>query len=134
MVDLKFKYGLPFCKVEIIHNKRLILNNVLIDTGSGDTLFKMDRVEEIDISIDMNDSIETIHGVGGSEFVYKKIIDEIRLENSHSRNVKVEIGIMDYGFDIDGIIGIDFLKQIGVIIDLEQMKIYSRNDKKNNYL
>lgn len=36
MVDLKFKYGLPFCKVEIIHNnKKLILNNVLIDTGLG---------------------------------------------------------------------------------------------------
>jgi hypothetical protein len=46
----------------------------------------MDKVEEIDISIDMNDSIETIHGVGGSEFVYKKTIDEIKLENSHSRN------------------------------------------------
>lgn len=76
------------------------------------TLFKMDKVEEIDISIDMNDSIETIHGIGGSEFVYKKTIDEIRLENSHSRNVKVEIGIMDYGFDIDGIIGVDFFHRM----------------------
>ncbi|OSA99132.1 UNVERIFIED_ORG: hypothetical protein B2H98_02515 [Clostridium botulinum] len=62
----------------------------------------MDKVEEIDITIDMNDSIETIHGVGGSEFVYKKTID--------------------------GIIGIDFLRQIGAIIDLEKMKVYSRSD------
>ena len=69
-------------EVEIIHNsKKLILDNVLIDTGSGGTLFKMDKVEEIDITIDMNDSIETIHGVGGSEFVYKKTIDEIRLND-----------------------------------------------------
>ena len=31
MVDLEFKYGLPFCKIEIILNNRiLILNNVLI--------------------------------------------------------------------------------------------------------
>lgn len=129
MVDLELKYGLPFCKIEIIHNNRiLILNNVLIDTGSGGTLLKMDRVEEINITIDMNDSIETIHGVGGSEFVYKKIIDEIKLGNLYNRNVKVEIGIMDYGFDIDGIIGIDFLKKVGAIIDLEKMKVYSRSD------
>ncbi|ETJ38110.1 hypothetical protein Q604_UNBC07748G0001, partial [human gut metagenome] len=66
--------------------------------------------------------------VGGSEFVYKKTIDEIRLNDLCSRDVKVEIGIMDYGFDIDGIIGIDFLRQIGAIIDLEKMKVYSRSD------
>jgi hypothetical protein len=30
MVDLEFKYGLPFCKIEVIHNnRRLTLNNVL---------------------------------------------------------------------------------------------------------
>ncbi|WP_252247324.1 aspartyl protease family protein [Clostridium sp. ZBS4] len=99
-----------------------------MDTGSGGTLFKMDKVEEIDITIDMNDSIETIHGVGGSKFVYKKTVDEIRLNDLHSRDVKVEIGIIDYEFNIDGIIGIDFLRQIGAIIDLEKMKVYSRSD------
>lgn len=58
MVDLKFKYGLPFCTIEVIHNnKKLMLSNVLIDTGSGGTLLKMDRIEEIDITIDINDSI-----------------------------------------------------------------------------
>ncbi len=31
---------------------------------------------------------------------------------------------MDYGFDIDGIIGIDLLTKIGVIIDLQRMEIY----------
>ncbi|WP_260553494.1 hypothetical protein [Clostridium botulinum] len=40
----------------------------------------------------------------------------------------MEIGIIDYGFNIDGIIGIDFLRQIGAIIDLEKMKVYSRSD------
>ena len=86
------------------------------------------KIEEVDITIDMNDSIETIHGVGGSEFVYKKVIDQINLGNLYNRDVKVEIGIMDYGFEIDGIIGIDFLKQIGAIIDLEKMKVYSSMD------
>lgn len=56
--------------------------------------------------------------------MYKKIIDEIKIGTLYNRDVKV--GIMDYGFEIDGIIGIDFLKQIDAIIDLEKMKVYSR--------
>ncbi|WP_279232902.1 hypothetical protein [Haloimpatiens lingqiaonensis] len=30
---------------------------------------------------------------------------------------------MDYGFDINGIVGMDFLKEIGAVIDLKNMKI-----------
>ena len=30
----------------------------------------------------------------------------------------VEIGEMDYGFDIDGILGMDFLTMSGAVIDL----------------
>ena len=130
MVSLKFNYGLPFCSIDMIHNnKSLKLNNVLIDTGSGATLLKMDKVEEIDITIDVNDSIETIHGVGGSEFVYKKTIDKIKLGNLSVENIKIEIGVMDYGFDIDGIIGINFLRKVGAVIDLEKMSIWSRVDE-----
>ncbi len=32
---------------------------------------------------------------------------------------------MDYGFDINGIIGIDFLRVVGAIIDLDKMLIYN---------
>ena len=32
---------------------------------------------------------------------------------------------MDYGFDINGIIGMDFLKEINAVIHLETMKIFS---------
>lgn len=35
---------------------------------------------------------------------------------------------MDYGFDINGIIGIDFLKHIGAIIDLDKMLVYTRDN------
>ncbi len=37
------------------------------------------------------------------------------------KNFKVEIGVMDYGFEINGIIGIDLLKAVGAIIDLNKM-------------
>lgn len=122
---LDLKYGLPFCKITIFYKgKSMVLDNVLIDTGSGGTVMKMDRVDEIGITIERDDTIETISGVGGIEFVYKKIIDRINLGNLVISNFTIEVGVMDYGFEIDGIIGMDFLKEVGAIIDLDKMAVY----------
>lgn len=130
MVKIQLKYGLPFCSIDIKHKgKILTLDNILIDTGSGGTILKMDEVEKIDISIEVTDSIESIQGVGGNEFVYKKVIDEVSLGEYRVNNFKVEIGVMDYGFNINGIIGINFLKEINAVIDLKQMVI--KGESKN---
>ncbi|MBN1035636.1 hypothetical protein DVV91_08935 [Clostridium botulinum] len=127
MVNLKYMYGLPFCSISLVYkNKEMKLDNVLVDTGSGGTLLKMDKVEEIGVVIEEDDTIETIEGVGGIEFVYKKNIDELIIGDIRVGNFKVEIGVMDYGFDIDGIIGIDFLKKINALIDLDKMEIQVR--------
>lgn len=125
MVKLNIKYGLPFCKITIFYKgKSMILDNVLIDTGSGGTVLKMDRVDELGITIEKDDTIQTISGVGGVEFVYKKMIDEINLGNLVISNFTIEVGVMDYGFEMDGIIGMDFLRKVGAIIDLDKMAIY----------
>lgn len=122
MVKLQLKYGLPFCSVKLIYKgNEIILDDVLLDTGSGGTVFKMDKAEEIGITIEDEDTIETISGIGGSEFVYKKYVDSISMGDLILRNFRVEIGVMDYGFDINGIVGMDFLKSVGAIIDLEKM-------------
>ncbi|MBW9154370.1 TIGR02281 family clan AA aspartic protease [Clostridium estertheticum] len=122
MVNLQFKYGLPFCSIKLTYKgNEMILDDILIDTGSGGTVLKMDKVEEIGITIEDDDTIETISGIGGSEFVYKKYVDSIRIGDLNLYNFKIEIGVMDYGFEINGIIGMDFLKSVGVIIDLDKM-------------
>lgn len=47
-IKLDLKYGLPFCTVNLFYNgKFMCIDNVLLDTGSGGTVFKMDVVEEI---------------------------------------------------------------------------------------
>lgn len=125
IVKLDFKYGLLFCEITIFYKgKSMILDNVLIDTGSGGTVFKMDKVDELGVTIEKDDTIETISGVGGVEFVYKKTVDRINLGNLAIGNFTIEVGVMDYGFEIDGIIGMDFLKEVGAIIDLDKMAIY----------
>lgn len=129
MVKLQFKYGLPFCSIKLIYKgKEMILDDVLLDTGSGGTVFKMDKVEEIGITIEEDDVIETISGIGGSEFVYKKYVNSISMGDLKLDNFKVEIGVMDYGFEINGIVGIDFLKSVGAVIDLNRMLVKKPND------
>jgi len=112
MVKLDLKYGLPFCTVKLSYNgKCMSINNVLLDTGSGGSVFKMDIIEEIGITIEDDDVIESVSGVGGSEFVYKKDVDSISLDDLKLNNFKIEVGVMDYGFEINGILGMDFMKK-----------------------
>ena len=124
MIKLNKKYGLPFCDLTVCYKDKVLkINNVLVDTGSGGTILKMDLVEKIGLTIDINDEIEAISGIGGKEFVFIKNVDFLEIGNLKINDFKVEIGTMDYGFDINGIIGMDFLAKTGAIIDLENMTI-----------
>ena len=59
------------------------------------------------------------------EFVYRKEGDKIRFGKIEIRNFNIEVGVMDHGFEINGIIGVDFLKHIKAIIDLDKMLVYN---------
>ena len=126
--QLFLKYGLPFCDVNLCYNGKFIsIKNVLLDTGSGGSVFKMDVVEDIGITIEDDDVIESISGVGGTEFVYKKDIDSIALGMLRLDNFKIEVGVMDYGFEINGILGMDFMKSVGAVINLDKMEVANGN-------
>lgn len=126
---LKFNYGLPFVELKVSYNsKEVILKNVLVDTGSGSTILKIDSIESIGIKPEDEDIIGTVCGVGGSEFVYIKTIDYVEINNLRISNFKVDIGEMNYGYDFDGIVGMDLLKEIIAIIDFEQDKISSSKE------
>lgn len=70
--------GFHFAVLKLIY-KEMLIEDIILDTGSGGTVFKMDKVEEIGITIEDEDTIETISGIGGSEFVYKKEVDVIKI-------------------------------------------------------
>jgi hypothetical protein len=131
MITISIIDGLPFTSSIIKHkSKELELNKVLIDTGSAGTVLSSDKLIEIDIKYEPNDTIHRIRGVGGSEFVYTKTIDTISVGNLCIGNFMVEVGALDYGFNIDGIIGINFLISTGAIIDLSEKQLYASHSKK----
>lgn len=117
-------YGLPFVSMTVIFRGReLILEKVLVDTGSASTLLNADVVQEIGMVPEGNDIVDIIRGVGGVEYVYTKYLDSIIVDESVLKDFQVEIGNMDYGMEIDGILGFNFLKQAGSVIDTGEMQL-----------
>ncbi|WP_281284909.1 retropepsin-like aspartic protease [Cohnella terricola] len=92
-----------------------------MDTGSSSTILKLDIVEEIGLTVELDDVLGTISGVGGSEFVFFKTVDAIEVNGFKVEDFKVDIGTMDYGIDIDGIVGMDFLLKAKGIIDMSEL-------------
>jgi hypothetical protein len=123
-MQLLLRDNLPFIAVTIVHQGASIsLSDVLIDTGSARTLFSADIVVNIHITPAPDDKLYTIRGVGGTEVVFTRRVDSIQVGECDISNFEIEIGSMDYGFKIDGILGMDFLRQAGSIINLAELSI-----------
>jgi len=65
----------------------------------------------------------TVRGVGGAEVVFTRLVDRVQVGCRAVEQFEVEIGGMDYGFEIDGILGMDFLMRTGAIINLHRLQL-----------
>ena len=123
---IRIKNGLPYISATLIHHsQRVTLKNVLLDTGSAGSIFSTDKVAGIGLTYEPNDFVHRIRGVGGSEFVFTKQADVLKVGDLKVAGFEIEVGAMNYGFDMDGIIGVDFLAQVGALIDLKRMELRS---------
>ena len=116
--------GLPFVRVSIGYlGASIEIPNVLIDTGSATSIFSADELAKINLFPAPEDTLYTIRGVGGSEVVYSRTIDYLQVGEQKIASFSIEVGGMDYGFNIQGILGMDFLIHAGAILDLSKMQI-----------
>ncbi len=121
---IELRAGLPFVTVRLRQGERhLELHDVLLDTGSAGTLFATDSVSAIGLGYEPEDMLHRIHGVGGSEFVFMKRVSQVAIGELQVRDFPVEIGAMDYGFQLDGMIGTDFLIAVGAVIGLKALEV-----------
>lgn len=96
---------------------------VLVDTGSASTILAADRLASVEITPSAEDILHTIRGVGGIEVVYLREVDYLKVGECSVPDFEIEVGGMDYGFEINGILGMDFLMASGAIINLREMRI-----------
>lgn len=123
-MQLSLKYDLPFVTVEIAYkDQRTEIPHVLVDTGSGSTVMSADMVAKAGIFPSPEDVLYNIRGVGGNEAVFSRKVDFLQIGERRMAAFEIEIGGMDYGFEINGILGMDFLLKAGAIINLQEMKI-----------
>ncbi|MEJ2264893.1 MAG: retropepsin-like aspartic protease [Anaerolineales bacterium] len=118
------KDNLPFIPVTVAYQGETItIPDVLIDTGSATTILSADMVRRIHIIPSPEDVLYRIRGVGGGEVVFSRSVDFLQVGEKQLTAFEIEVGGMDYGFDIRGILGMDFLMQAGAILDLQAMTI-----------
>jgi predicted aspartyl protease len=121
---LTLRDDLPFVQVTVIYrDAELEISDVLVDTGSATTILVADQVARIGIIPEPSDILYTIRGIGGIETVFTRRLGRLRIGQREITDFEVEVGGMDYGFEIQGILGMDFLLQAGAIINLRDLSL-----------
>ncbi|HON11253.1 MAG: hypothetical protein GX089_14535 [Fibrobacter sp.] len=90
---------------------------------SGKDIRAIDELSKIGINPEPNDSLQTIRGIGGTEVVFKRKLQNLSIDETILSDFTVEIGAIDYGFEINGILGMDFLLNAGIILELQRLQI-----------
>jgi hypothetical protein len=116
--------GLPFIALEVqAGGQTLTLDNVLVDSGSAACVFPADQMSELGLVPLPGDRFFRIRGVGGYEYVFEKQIDSIKIGQLTVENFSAEVGAIDYGFAVDGIIGVYFLLATKAKLDFRSMEL-----------
>ncbi|MEX2104943.1 MAG: retropepsin-like aspartic protease [Bacilli bacterium] len=104
-VGPRLLHDLPIVSVDIVYKGQVLhLDRVLVDTGSAGTIIDADIVSEIGVRPEGTDQTAILHGIGGTEIVFTKWFDSVSLGDSTVRPCKIQIGVMDYGIEIHGIL------------------------------
>lgn len=123
-MQLELEDSLAFVTITVAYQgAHLTVTRVLVDTGSERTVLAGDAVAAIAIAPQPFDVVHTISGVGGVETVFERQVDYFQVSSRKLTAFPIQVGGMDYGFEMNGILGMDFLTQTGAIINLRELRI-----------
>lgn len=110
--------------VMVVHQGREIqVPDVVVDTGSATTMLSTDTVAHIGIVPKPQDILHVVRGVGGAEVVFSRRVDRLQVGPRAVEQFEIEVGGIDDAFDINGILGMDFLLRTGAIINLGTLRL-----------
>lgn len=126
MISIREQFGLPFVTVKLHHQGDILeLNNIVLDTGAAITVFRTDDLEKIGVVVHNDDIPQARRGIGGIEYALEKSVDKIELGGFVISNFVFDMSAVEYGEGIDGLLGFDFLQQVGAVIDLKKGVLYA---------
>ena len=124
MAQIRIIGGLPYVTATVRLNSRSkTFSYVLLDTGSATCIFKTDHLLDMGLTFEPGDPIRNIIGIGGIDPVVEKEIESIQIDDMIVSHYKVEVGVLDFNFPLDGIIGTDFLQAVKAQIDFDRLEI-----------
>lgn len=122
MISMYLREGLPFVQIDVgYRRKRQTVPHILIDTGSAGSILNADRAAVLGILPAPDDDLRVVRGVGGTEAVFSRVVDYIQVGEFRLAKFELEIGAMNYGFDILGILGMDFRQRTKATVDLDAL-------------
>jgi predicted aspartyl protease len=121
---LELRGELPFVTVTIGHGGTTVeVPDVLVDTGSASTLLNAEVAASLGIVPEPHDRLRTLCGIGGREVVFVRCVDQLVVGGRAVDGFEVEIGGLDYGFALNGILGMDLLTAMGAVINLRDLTL-----------
>lgn len=123
-MQLTLNDDLPFITLTVTYQGQTVdIPDVLVDTGSGSTILSADWLAQIGIVPQPDDLLHMIRGVGGTEVVFTRQVEALQLDGQLLAQFQIEVGGMDYGFEINGILGMDALTLAGAILNLRDLTL-----------
>lgn len=107
----------------VYQGRQFQVPNVVVDTGSATTMISTDAAAQVGITPDPQDILYVVHGIGGTEVVFSRHVDCLQIGKRSVDKFEIEVGKIDTAFDINGILGLDFLLQTGAILNLASLQI-----------
>lgn len=124
-MNIKFQDGLLFTSIQIsFRGSTKVIENIVIDTGAAETIMSPDAVEDIGIFAELEDSVNSFYGVGGSlHNFFSKNVEKVKLGEVNLEEVKMDFGVIDPKGYINGLLGLDLLMKLGAVIDLKRLSV-----------
>lgn len=124
-MKIRMEDGLPLVKVSLEYKgNKINLENVLFDSGCANTIFDTDLLDEIGLDIDLiQGKVRRMYGVGGQgELCYKQMVNNFGIDSRNFPCFCMQFGLTRESYGFDGILGIDFMIQTGLIADFNKME------------
>lgn len=125
---LIYKNGLLYTSIKLINEgKYVTIDDVIVDTGAFHTIIPTDILDELGAKFSNEDKLIEAFGYGGaSSYAVRKKINSISCGDIGIENFKIDFGEIDPNERVNGLLGLDFLREAKIILDLDELVVYSK--------